>query len=1229
MEKWTGRGGSVGNAQISQTLIGLEPGCYELTAGAQNIQEDTPTAAQTGACIFAGDEQEAVSATDDYSVRFAVIDGTVTIGFKAEKASGNWIAVDNFRLKKVEGDLSQKLAEALTSAQNLYGDGSGRAGDLLKSAIDAAKATAADASATVQQQADAILALQAAEEEYRLSNASEEQPLDMTSLIVNPSFEIDGSSGWNNMNMQSQSNNVFNIKQGNTYMEKWVSKGNNVGDASLSQVVSNLPLGQYRLRVAAQNIQENSPNAKQSGAWIFADDAMAEVTVRGQYTLDFTVVSGSVTIGFRAEGAKGNWIAVDNFRLEYIGNGFDQLKAELQRLVDEGNALLGEQMNAQVKDALEKALAVAQPLLSQSSAEGYDDVSASLIESIGNAKASIEAYALLKEAIDVAQGVYDSSSSENKSTLATAIAEAQALYDSLSSSNEALADAVAALDVAMFAFRIENGTGAVPTVTTDTRYARGATLAFGRSTIKTNGATLLEQGFCWSENPDPKVTDHRTTDYFNVNGRIYRMKGLKPATVYYVRAYALTTNYAVGYGDVIKIITLPKGTVSWWYNNGADADANARINSALATAVDYWNDLTNITGFGVSCSYGSGTPTADCGYGGGMRVGPNASYQRAGTIMHEMLHGIGVGTHYMWTGYSVLRENGYSGLWLGDRVTQVLRFWDNNNTSMLTGDGTHMWPYGINGAQEDNGSPELYTITSLLAQALGEDGLPCSGSRGFASPAYVFEQQDDVKYYIKNEDENLGRYNSYLVENESHQLVWKKMSAEEAQKDDAAAWYISFTPSNQYYQLRNAASGYYMTYSSGFKTMKHSQPTAADNFHFMRSRIDVTLNTGNGTASYRGYWMIHPESNSTPPCLTASANGATKSSGFDIANTATSQRWLLLTASEAVAFEEGCLGVAKKEFEDMLAKVRELSETPHVENVADADNTLEASLSELESKASDAGSASEVSELTDNARAAGMTFLESVSPSDASKPFDLTFLMINPDFEKDSSTGWTTSVKPGYNYESNEFYETNFNFYQTLTSMPKGTYELRAQAFTRPGRTETVYQDFIGGTDKSFAKIYLQSTSKGVPVKNIMADRQPVQLYSGSGTDLQLADNTYVPNSMAGAAEYFKRGLYDNSVIQEVGSSGANLVMGISGTNATSYYWCFFDHFRIYYYGSLSVQDITAINEIAEDSPSTLHASRSTLHTSFFTLQGLNMGDRFDTLPPGIYVRNGKKIIKR
>ena len=53
VEKWTGRGGAVGSASVSQQLLSLPPGNYELSVAAQNIQEDTPNAAQTGASIFA------------------------------------------------------------------------------------------------------------------------------------------------------------------------------------------------------------------------------------------------------------------------------------------------------------------------------------------------------------------------------------------------------------------------------------------------------------------------------------------------------------------------------------------------------------------------------------------------------------------------------------------------------------------------------------------------------------------------------------------------------------------------------------------------------------------------------------------------------------------------------------------------------------------------------------------------------------------------------------------------------------------------------------------------------------------------------------------------------------------------------------------------------------------------------------------------------------------------
>ena len=53
---------------------------------------------------------------------------------------------------------------------------------------------------------------------------------------------------------------------------------------------------------------------------------------------------------------------------------------------------------------------------------------------------------------------------------------------------------------------------------------------------------------------------------------------------------------------------------------------------------------------------------------------------------------------------------------------------------------------------------------------------------------------------------------------------------------------ITFTPGNQYYQLRNAATGQYMTYTSGnFKTISRTNPTGNENFHVMRGEPDDFL----------------------------------------------------------------------------------------------------------------------------------------------------------------------------------------------------------------------------------------------------------------------------------------------------------------------------------------------------------------------------------------------------
>ena len=63
------------------------------------------------------------------------------------------------------------------------------------------------------------------------------------------------------------------------------------------------------------------------------------------------------------------------------------------------------------------------------------------------------------------------------------------------------------------------------------------------------------------------------------------------------------------------------GNCTWSYaNNGEQAD-NERISKACREAMDYYNNWTSIRDYGITVSFGAGTPTAECSYGGWMSVG--------------------------------------------------------------------------------------------------------------------------------------------------------------------------------------------------------------------------------------------------------------------------------------------------------------------------------------------------------------------------------------------------------------------------------------------------------------------------------------------------------------------------------------------------------------------------------------------------------------------------------
>lgn len=367
---------------------------------------------------------------------------------------------------------------------------------------------------------------------------------------------------------------------------------------------------------------------------------------------------------------------------------------------------------------------------------------------------------------------------------------------------------------------------------------------------------------------------------------------------------------------------------------------------------------------------------------------------------------------------------------------------------------------------------------------------------------------------------------------------------------------------------------------------------------------------------HRGYYIIHPESSANPPCLIANAGGKTATGSWNIAKSAKTQRWLILTANEALNFDNGNIEQARNELSDLLAQIRKLAQTPHHEDAEGVDATLTTTLANIESEAAACTKGSEISSLTQQARTAAVDFLSSVSATDEAKPFDLSFMIENPDFDSDATTGWTSNNgAPGYDAQGAEFYEKTFSYYQALDNMPSGNYQLRAYAFQRPGTYDAVLAPYLSGTAKVTSSLYINSTTAAV--KHICDDRQPNCLFNdgGWGSDSKLSDGTYIPNCMTGAEKYFAKGLYDSSVDALFETKGGTLRVGIKCTSAPAAYWTMFDHFRLYFFGGTKPSD-------GIDVPRS--GTRQGTSGKIYDLQGRRIAA---LSKKGLYIVDGKKIV--
>ena len=178
--------------------------------------------------------------------------------------------------------------------------------------------------------------------------------------------------------------------------------------------------------------------------------------------------------------------------------------------------------------------------------------------------------------------------------------------------------------------------------------------------------------------------------------------------------------------------------------------------------------------------------------------------------------------------------------------------------------------------------------------------------------------------------------------------------------------------------------------------------------------------------------------------------------------------------------------------------------------------------------------------------------------------FDVTDKFMTNPTVRTGAQGWEGS-RPGLEFEVQEFYESDFDMYQTLTGIPNGMYEVCVQGFYRKTWNDSgaAYQD---GTEEISAELYANNVS--VPMLSLYK-----YTASGMGVTNSSVLNDYL-NMRVSTNEAFnlinpetEMPYYaENSLVVVVQDGTLKIGLRNEGHEAGS--WCTFRDFKLYYYGN-------------------------------------------------------------
>jgi len=159
--------------------------------------------------------------------------------------------------------------------------------------------------------------------------------------------------------------------------------------------------------------------------------------------------------------------------------------------------------------------------------------------------------------------------------------------------------------VMLFLFSLSCKKGEIPILNTSPiESIAGTSARSGGEIIDEGSSTVIRRGVCWSTDEKPTIDDNKTIDGAGAGIFTSKIEGLKGATVYFVRAYAIN-EVGTGYGMAYSFKTmgqLPNPTITYATSN------NPSIVTFRGTVNPNYLLTTVTFEYGETTSYGNFVP---------------------------------------------------------------------------------------------------------------------------------------------------------------------------------------------------------------------------------------------------------------------------------------------------------------------------------------------------------------------------------------------------------------------------------------------------------------------------------------------------------------------------------------------------------------------------------------------------------------------------------------------